>query len=496
MATALAIDLGTTNLKVGLVNESGEILGLRSVAVPVINKVAGGAEHDPRVLKELIVTLARQVLSEGAADDVAYVVGSTYQFGLMLLDAQKKPLTGITLLADIRSQQTFDAFLDAYADVDIYAQTGCPLMTPYVLPRLFYFSRKEREVFDKAAYFTDSKAFLFEWLTGEFVTDVSTAAASQYYNLNDDRWDEALLSRLGLSAAQFPTIEDGTTYVGSLTDEVRSELGLKQQVKVLLGVYDGAALAVGLGAMQPGIGIMNVGTSAMLRVPGHSPAFDKDDNKRIQPYALKKGVFLNGGALNNAALPLNWLRNSLFDVDLQDQVMLHVGAEPPLLCLPYLTSERDSKTGPYASGVFFGMRQYHGKVDMARAMLEGVGYSMRYLYEALKENQLEVTEIRMGGGGAKIKTWPQIFANVLGLTIHIPPGEQMGLVGSAMLAFLADGHYRDITEMGERIIKMGIRVDPDSKVVPIHDQRYEFFKQVRETMAPLYREHAELARLL
>src|SRR5690606_38467496 len=119
-------------------------------------------------------------------------------------------------------------------DVDIYAQTGCPLMTPYVLPRLFYFSRKEREVFDKAAYFTDSKAFLFEWLTGEFVTDVSTAAASQYYNLHDDRWDEALLARLGLSAAQFPAIEDGTTYVGSLADDVRSELGLKQQVKVLL----------------------------------------------------------------------------------------------------------------------------------------------------------------------------------------------------------------------------------------------------------------------
>lgn len=493
MAVVLAIDLGTTNLKVGLINEHGEIIGLRSVAVPVTNNVAGSAEHDPRVLKQLIIGLAKEVLAEGPAEEIAYVVGSTYQFGLMLLDAQRKPITGMTLLADIRSQRAFDAFSETYADLDIYAQTGCPLMSLYVLPRLFYFATHERDVFDKAKYFTDSKAFLFEWLTGEFVTDVSTAAASQHYNLHNDAWDDTLLARIGLSAAQFPDIEDGTTYFGSLRESLQVELGLKPQVKVLLGVYDGAALAVGLGAMQPGIGIINVGTSAMLRVPGPSPAFDNGENKRIQPYALNKRVFLNGGALNNAALPLNWLRDRLFDVDIQDPAMLRLGTEPPLLCLPYLTSERDSVTGPYASGVFFGLRQYHDKADMARAVLEGVCYSMRYLYDALKENELDINEIRIGGGGAKIKVWPQMFANILGLPIYIPSGDQMGLVGSAMLAFVAGGLYPDVAAIGERVIKSDICIRPDAEALRIHDERYQFFKKIRETMAPLYREHAALS---
>lgn len=494
MAIALAIDLGTTNLKVGLVDESGEILRVQSVRVPVANDGNGGAAHDPEQLPALILDLSKKVLAEGGADEVAYIISSTYQFGVMLLDADRKPLTGMTLLADIRSQRTFDSFLDKFADVDIYARTGCPLMSPYALPRLFYFANDEPEIFQRTKYITDSKAFLFEWLTGEFVTDMSTAAASQHYNIAEAGWDGTLLVRLGLSPAQLPRVEDGTAYFGTLREAIRTELGLKQPVNVLLGVYDGAALAVGLGGLQPGVGIINVGTSAMLRVPGTVPAFDRSDNKRIQPYAINNAVFLNGGALNNAALPVNWLRDKLFDVDVQNEAMLHLGADPPLLCLPYLSSERDSKTGPFASGVFFGLRQYHGKTDMARAVLEGVAYSMRYLLDAIRENNLPVSELRMGGGGARIAPWPQIFANILGLPIHIPTGDQMALVGSAMLAFVADGLHRDIATLSQQISHTPVRIEPDAKALPVHDRRYAFFKNVRESLAPLYQEHAGLAR--
>ena len=174
--------------------------------------------------------------------------------------------------------------------------------------------------------------------------------------------------------------------------------------------------------------------------------------------------------------------------------MLHLGSEPPLLCLPYLTSERDSKTGPFASGVFFGLRQFHGKTDMARAVLEGVAYSMRYLLEAIQENELPVRELRMGGGGTRVAPWPQIFANVLGLPIHIPSDAEMGLLGSAMLTLVAGRHYPDVATLSRQISRTPRRIDPDTQAVAIHDQRYAFFKKVRESLAPLYQEHAGLSR--
>ena len=143
MALALAIDLGSTNLKAGLVNEQGEILKLRSSLMKTISPEPGAAEHDPEELKRLLFDLCRQVRTDEYKDQVDYIVSSTYQFGLMLMDAQRKPLTGITLLTDIRSQHHFSDFMLAYSAEDIYQKTGCPLISQYVLPRLYYFSKEK-----------------------------------------------------------------------------------------------------------------------------------------------------------------------------------------------------------------------------------------------------------------------------------------------------------------------------------------------------------------
>jgi len=339
--------------------------------------------------------------------------------------ANISPVTGITLLTDIRAQSTFDDFKLFFSGFDLYQHTGCPLITPYILPRLFYFSTKEQDLFNRTRYFADSKAYLFEWLTGDFVTDVSTAAATQCFNLHSYQWD-GLLAAIGLSADQFPAIQDGTTYLRPLKNTHRLAWGLKKEVKVLLGVYDGAALAMGLSGLQPGCGIINLGTSAMLRVPGKYPVFDKNENKKIQPYALKRNCFLNNGALNNAALSLNWLRTQLFDVDLRNLQLMGNSTNAPLFCLPYLTGERDSKTGPYASGVFFGLRQNHTKTDIARAVLEGVAYSMNYIFDALKENGLQVNQLYMGGGGIQIPLCPQIFSDIR--PAHYPVNRAAGRI--------------------------------------------------------------------
>jgi gluconokinase len=186
------------------------------------------------------------------------------------------------------------------------------------------------------------------------------------------------------------------------------------------------------------------------------------------------------------------MRKTLFDVDLQNPILLQITNEPPLISLPYLTGERDSKTGPYASGVFFGIRRNHSPIDFARAVLEGVAYSMRYIYDALRENNMHVTELRMGGGGVNIKVWPHIFSEVLGVPVTISAVNEMALVGSSMLALTAGGVYKDLNQASEKMLKKSRRIEPDTTSMGVHDQRYVFFKKLRETLGPLYKEHAEL----
>ena len=492
MALTLAIDLGTSNLKVGLVNQQCEILVLRSCATRTIGTEAGAAAHDPEELKAMLFNLCLEVLTDEYKDQVAYIVCSTYQFGLMLMDEQRKPLTGISLLTDIRSQNTFREFTSFYAEENLYQKTGCPLISQYVLPRLFYLSTKEPELFKRAKYFSDSKSFLFEWLTDEWMTDISTAAATQFFNTNDLQWDFQILSKLDLVPGQFPKVADGTKFIAPLKKELGEKLGIKKKVQVVLGLYDGAALAVGLSGLESNVGIVNLGTTAMLRIPGSSPVLDKNDNKRIQAYALRENLFLNGGALNNASLTLDWLRNNLFDVDLQHETLRQLTNEPPLIALPYLTGERDSKTGPYASGVFFGLKRHHTKIDLARAVLEGTAYSLRYIYEALQENDLQVKEIRMGGGGVNIKAWPHIISEILGIPVTVTVTKEAALVGSTMIALTAAGLFKSLDEASNAILKEGKQIEPEESKVEIHNQRYLFFRKLRETMGPLFKEHSEL----
>ncbi|MEO8112676.1 MAG: FGGY-family carbohydrate kinase, partial [Ginsengibacter sp.] len=119
-------------------------------------------------------------------------------------------------------------------------------------------------------------------------------------------------------------------------------------------------------------------------------------------------------------------------------------------------------------------------------------YSLRYLYDALQENNLNVKEVRMGGGGVNIKVWPQIFADVLGVPVIISTANEMALVGSSMLAFTAGGVFKDLNEASEKMLKESKRIEPNKTAVNVHNQRYPFFKKLRETLAPLYKEHAEL----
>ena len=186
------------------------------------------------------------------------------------------------------------------------------------------------------------------------------------------------------------------------------------------------------------------------------------------------------------------MHNNLFNVDVHAEDLRKITHEPPLFSLPYLTGERDSKTGPYASGVFFGIRRDHKAIDFTRSVLEGVAYSMRYLNDGLKENNLHVKEIRMGGGGVNIKAWPQIFADVLGVPVVISTTNEVALVGSTMMALTAAGVFKDLNEASEKMLKGGRRIEPDKTAAAIHDRRYIFFKKLRETLGPLYREHADL----
>lgn len=493
MGLVLSIDVGTTNIKAGVVNEKGELKALRRVRSPVLRPEHGASEHSPSELWDLVISAARDVSSRWK-HDIERIVISTYQLGLLFVDENIQPLSGITLLSDLRARDTHKEFCETFDVKSLYLRTGCPPMFQYPSSRLFYFKKRHPELFSRAKYFLSSKDYLLYQFTGEILTEASIAAATQLYDINKFAWDKEALSMLGIAESQLPKVVDGTHTALPVLDSVRREIGLTSTlVEILPGLYDGGALAVGLSGLTPGIGVMNIGTSALMRAPGAEPIFDKGPDMRLQPYCLSKGVYLNGGALNNAALTLNWLRDKVTPLDFNDMPGLGEKKGPPVFCLPYLTGERDARIGASASGVFFGLREHHSKRDMLRSIMEGVAFSLCMVKEALDPGGEQVKELRIGGGGASSRIWTQIFADVFGAPVSRPEGEETALVGNAMLAFVAWGKYENLEVAANEMVRISDRFEPDPRSVEIYAEYFEFFKTLREKMAYLYELHSMIA---
>lgn len=495
MAVILAIDVGTTNVKAGIVAASGALLTTAEEKLTILRPENRAAEHDPEAVFQSVLRLCQTVLRDAPELPIDLVL-STYQFGLILLDGEMRPLTGLTTLLDTRARVTFDSFRSEFESTSIYSRTGCPPFTQYPLARLYYLKTTRPVLFEKARHILSAKAYLLWRLTGEFVTDPSTEAASQMMNMHSVSWETDILNDLGLNPTFFPELVDACARHIPLRAEVCQQLGL-QHARIIPGLYDGGALAVGLGGLKEDTGVINIGTSGMLRVLTRTPVLDTLERMAIQTYYLMDGLYFAGGAVNNATIPLNWLKDNLTDGEYEEFMAeaetAGIGSRK-LFFLPYLTGERDWQIGTVASGVIFGLRDFHTRAEVLRSALEGVAYCLNNIHRALSDAGIPIASVTVGGGGVRHPLWCTILANVLNLPLKKTDSQIACLVGNGILGFVADGTYKTFEQATSAMVIAGITFTPDSESVQTYARYYNFYARLLTGFRDLYREHAALDR--
>lgn len=494
----LSVDIGTSTIKAALVDFDRGVLASASEEIPLTRPEPGAAEHDPQMLLQKF----EKVVSKVATAEVEAVALSGYLFGLIPLSRDGTPLSGVITWLDRRPVEAVDRILEKVNPRELYERTGCPPLGIYQLAKIVWLKEKKERLYQEAETFLDTKGFIVHNLLGERVMDRSSASGSQLLNVRKLDWERELLEELGVAVEKLPELRDSTEVIGEIPANKARSLGLRGSIPLVLGVFDGAAVSVGEGALRQGVASSHLSTSTMLRVAHGEPLIDKSEEMRFQTYYLFDGIWLPGGAVNNAGVVLRWFRDHMGQIekmvaevtglDSYDLLAKEAEAAAPgshgLLFLPYISGERFPKFGNHAVGVLFGLKEHHTRAHVIRSFMEGVMLNLRLIAEALSENGLQFSEVRVTGSGAKSKLWLQIMADILEVPVKASVKSDAALWGTALIALKATGAIRDIARAAEEKFTPEVEVKPNEENTTVYREVFRRYEKLLNAVKPLFLE--------
>jgi len=488
----IGIDIGTTSTKSVVFGGDGTQLGSFSVEYPLLQEQPGWAEQDPETILEALVRSVRGAIAQSglSGEDVAAAGFSSAMHSVIAVDGEGRPLTKSITWADGRSEPQVRLIREKLGGLDIYRRTGTPIHPMSPLPKLMWLREHRPDVWSSARLFVSIKEYVIYRLFGEWAVDPSIASATGLLRLDTLTWDEEALSVAGLGTDRLSPIQPATHRLEGLDRALAEGMGLRPDTPFFLGSSDGALANLGVGAVRRGDLAVTIGTSAAVRMMTDKPL--TDERQRTFCYSTGSSSYVIGGATNNGAIVLQWMRDSLFGGHKGIEELLELAAGVPagangLLFLPFLSGERAPIYNAEARGTYLGANLGHGQAHFARAGLEGVMFAVLSVAEALRDLAGPAAEIRASGGFAKSPLWRQMLADMLGQEVCVPRVTEASAFGAAMIAMQGLGELADLGRAKEwaPIVE---RLQPDSKRNAIYRELFGIYERARDELLERFAE--------
>ena len=435
----LGIDLGTSGVKVVLVDDDQTVIDQATAPLQVSMPQPLWSEQDPddwwRATCDAVVAL--RVSRPDQMQAVRGIGLSGQMHGATLLDGEDRVLRPAILWNDGRSAAEC-AELERRVP-ESRAITGNLAMPGFTAPKLLWVANHEPEIFARVARVLLPKDYVRLQMTGVAASDMSDSAGTLWLDVAGRRWSDEMLAATGLPASAMPELFEGSQATGTLRPEIASEWGVPAEAVVAGGAGDNAAGAAGVGVVEPGAAFLSLGTSGVLFVSNAGYAPNPEQAVHAFCHCLP-ATWHQMSVILSAASCLSWLADLLgTDVTaLLDEAAAADRDTGSLIFLPYLTGERTPHNDPNAMGVFFGLTSATGRADMTRAVLEGVAFAFADGQAALQAAGTEIGETSVIGGGARSQFWGRILAAVLGRPLTYHAGGEVGpAFGAARLGRLA-----------------------------------------------------------
>jgi xylulokinase len=490
----IGIDVSTTATKAVLLDASGSVVKVGAVEYDFEIPRPGWTEQDPALWWNGAVGSIQQVLGATgfAGSDVAAIGLTGQMHGLVPLDGDGSVLRPAILWNDQRTAEACDEIRAAVGVERLIEITGNDALTGFTAPKLVWVRDHEPDVWARITHVLLPKDYVRLQLTGEYALDKADGAGTLLFDLALRDWSEEVLRALAVDPAWLPPTFEGPMVTGTVTVEAAAATGLRAGIPVVAGGGDQSANAVGVGAVEPGVVALSLGTSGVVFATTDSPIHDPLGQVHAFCHALPERWHLMTVMLS-AAGSLRWFRDTLapgedFGALAEAAETVPAGADG-LLFLPYLTGERSPYPDPAARGAFVGLTVGHDRRHMTRAVMEGVAFGLRDgLDQMLAAGLAAPTQIRASGGGTASRLWRQILADVLGAEIATVRTTEGAAYGAGLLATIGAGWFPTVQAAAEALVtaKVAATPGPDAeRYAAAHEVYRELYPALRPTFPKL-----------
>lgn len=478
----IGVDLGTSAVKLLLMNEAGHIEKIVSREYPLSFPHSGWSEQNPYDWYDKTLDGLKELLSECDKSLVDGISFGGQMHGLVTLDAQDEVVRPAILWNDGRTTEETAYLNEQIGRERLTGYTANIAFAGFTAPKILWMQKNEPDLWAKVKKIMLPKDYLAYRLSGTFCTDYSDASGMLLMDVKNKCWSKEMMEICHVSREQLPDLYESFEVVGTLKKEIASELGVPETVKVIAGAGDNAAAAVGTGTVGANHCNLSLGTSGTLFVS--SDKFGVDEHNALHSFAHADGGYhLMGCMLSAASCNKWWMDEILKTKDYAgEQKGIQTLGENQVFYLPYLMGERSPHNNPNARAMFVGMSMDTTREDMTLAVLEGVAFGLRDSLEVARSLGIRIDSSRICGGGAKSPLWRQIIAAVMNVKLEIIESEEGPGYGAAILAAVGCGTFESVESACEKLVKVIDMVEPDPELVQKYEEKYQKFKQLYPIM--------------
>jgi len=495
MGYVIGLDIGSQSAKGVLTDPDGKIVAKAQVPYSPYYPRQTWAEQDTRQYIEAVITITKRLLTESHINPsmIGTIGIDAINDGLVPVDRCGRALRNGILWMDRRANDEIKEFNSRFDPSELYRITGLNPDASHTAAKALWIKKKERRIFDQAKYLLNIASFIVFWLTGEPVLDYAQASSSMLLDVRSGKWDTSLCDAFGIDPSLLGSLCDSISTAGTLTKKAAEALGLESKTKVIVGTGDEQAACIGAGLLCEEALCDITGTAEPVICFSDRPVFDSE-KKLVEVHfsafnnlwQIENPGFVSGGSTK-------WFAEKLLhssDYSLMNELAGSAPIGSNGVCfLPCMSGAMSPTWNESARGTFTGLTLSNGREDLSRSVFEGICFAVRDNADRLSEMGLEYSSVRIVGGGACSPLWCQMKADVLNRPVVSLPSAYCSAAGTAILASVAEGNFKNAREASGQISVSGEKYEPDHAHAKEYDSAYQRYLDCYYSLERFFADH-------